>query len=102
MLETIDLLIGLMEIILSFYIFCFVNQNIKPMKDKKLLLRYINKSVNQEIVVGILFTISAVLGLILGKEIWIILLNIVCGLIWLNYAKKSLKMSNKIQNIVKK
>ena len=102
MLEIIYYAIAFIELILAIYILCSANRYSRlireNMEDKELLIRIIDKAINQRIVMGILFTITIVLDMILGKEIWIKIINISCGIMWLSSAKRYLEISNSIKD----
>lgn len=100
MLETIYSVVSFVETILLIYGCYFTTRYVgtTPIEDKKKFIKLVNKAVNIQIVIGLLFTITFVLSVILSKAGWVRLMNFACAMIWLNYAKKNLKISNKIQD----
>ena len=104
MLETIYSVLSLVSTILVIYSCYFTIRYVEttPVENKKLLRKVVNKTINIQIVIGFLFTIIFVLATILGKAIWLIIVNFAFAILWLNSARRYLKISNKIQDNEKK
>ena len=100
MLETIYSVVSFVETILLIYGCYFTTRYVgtTPIEDKKKFIKLVNKAVNIQIVIGVLFTITFVLSVILSKAGWVRLMNFACALIWLNNAKKYLKTANSMQD----